>query len=244
MFDYFYLKHPTMKNFLSIFFIAIVLISCNNNKNSEKPEDDKSISEESLTILEKIANANGFQNWEDISEIAFTFNVDRGENHFDRSWVWKPKIGDVSLISSEGITLNYNRAQMDSLIMKTDAAFINDKYWLLAPFQLVWDDGITFSEKENAVSPISKDTLNQLTIVYGNEGGYTPGDAYDFFYDKNFKLKEWNYRKGNTEKASMSTTWEDYEDFNGIEIAKTHKDSTGNFKLYFTNISVKKEAGN
>jgi len=42
----------------------------------------------------------------------------------------------------------------------------------------------------------------------------------------------------------MTTTWEGYENFNGIEIAKKHKDSIGNFKLYFTNISVKKEAGN
>ncbi len=229
-----------MKNLISVLFIAIALVSCNNNnKSSKKTENDQSISEESFTTAEKIANANGYENWKDVSEIAFTFNVDRGKNHFDRSWVWKPKTGDVSMTSAKD-TVNYNRSQMDSLIMKTDGAFINDKYWLLAPFQIVWDEGTTFSEKENAVAPISKDTLNQLTIVYGNDGGYTPGDAYDFFYDKNFKIKEWNYRKGNAEKPSMSTTWEDYENFNGIEIATTHKDSTGNFKLHFTNISVKK----
>ncbi|MEH6765644.1 MAG: hypothetical protein V7655_14160 [Aequorivita antarctica] len=232
-----------MKNFLSTFLIAIALISCNNNKNSGKIENNQSISKKSLTIAEKIANANGYENWKNVSEIAFTFNVDRGENHFDRSWIWKPKTGDISMMSAND-TINYNRSQMDSLIMKTDAAFINDKYWLLAPFQIVWDEGTTFSEKENALAPISKDTLNQLTIVYKNEGGYTPGDAYDFFYDKNLKIKEWNYRKGNANKPSMSTTWEDYENFNGIEIAKTHKDSTGNFKLYFTNISVKKETDN
>ena len=229
-----------MKNLLSIVFIAITLISCNNNKNSEKPENNQSIPEENLTTAEKIANANGYESWKDVSEITFTFNVDRGDNHFDRSWSWKPKTGDVSSMASKGTAVNYNRSQIDSLTKETDAAFINDKYWLLAPFQLVWDEGTTFSEKENTVAPISKDTLNQVTIVYGNEGGYTPGDAYDFFYDENYKIKEWNYRKGNAEKPSMSTTWEDYENFNGIEIAKIHKDSTGGFKLYFTNISVKK----
>ncbi len=233
-----------MKNLLAILVIAITLISCNNNnKNSEKTKNDQPVAKENVTTAEKIANANGYENWKDVSEIAFTFNVDRGENHFDRSWVWKPKSGAVTMISAKD-TVNYNRSSMDSLVMKTDGAFINDKYWLLAPFQIAWDKGTTFSEKENAIAPISKDTLNQLTIVYGNDGGYTPGDAYDFFYDKNFKIKEWNYRKGNSEKPSMSTTWEDYENFNGIEIAKTHKDSTGNFKLYFTNISVKKEVEN
>ncbi|WP_410004511.1 hypothetical protein [Aequorivita nionensis] len=234
-----------MKNILAILFVSTLLFSCNNTKKSQDAvENEQSISNENLSTAEKIANANGFENWKDVTEIAFTFNVDRGEKHFERAWIWKPKTGDVSSISSEGISINHNRSSMDSLTMETDAKFINDKFWLLAPFQPVWDKGTTFSEKENAIAPISKDTLNQLTIVYGNDGGYTPGDAYDFFYGKDFKIKEWNYRKGNSETPSMSTTWEDYENFNGIEIAKTHKDSTGNFKLYFTNISVRNEARN
>lgn len=233
-----------MKNLLAILFVSTLLFSCNNTKKSQDAvENEQSISNENLSTAEKIANANGFENWKDVTEIAFTFNVDRADNHFDRSWVWKPKTGDIIMMSAKD-TVNYNRSKMDTLIMKTDGAFINDKYWLLAPFQLVWDEGTSFSEKENAIAPISKDTLNQLTVVYGNDGGYTPGDAYDFFYDENFKIKEWNYRKGNSETPSMSTTWEDYENFNGIEIAKTHKDSTGNFKLYFTNISVRNEARN
>ncbi len=229
-----------MKKSIYLVFISFALISCNNTKNSSGNNEEKQvISEENLSTAEKIADANGFKNWKDVSEIAFTFNVDRGENHFERSWIWKPKTDDVSLISSEGITINHNRSSMDSLTMQTDAKFINDKYWLLAPFQIAWDEGTTFYEKEKVLAPISKDTLNQLTIVYGNVGGYTPGDAYDFFYDKNYKIKEWNFRQGNSEAVSMSTTWEDYENFNGLEIARTHKDSTGNFKLYFTNISVK-----
>jgi len=233
-----------MKNLLAILFVSTLLFSCNNTKKSQDAvENEQSISNENLSTAEKIANANGFENWKDVTEIAFTFNVDRADNHFDRSWVWKPKTGDIIMMSAKD-TVNYNRSKMDTLIMKTDGAFINDKYWLLAPFQLVWDEGTSFSEKENAIAPISKDTLNQLTVVYGNDGGYTPGDAYDFFYGKDFKIKEWNYRKGNSETPSMSTTWEDYENFNGIEIAKTHKDSTGNFKLYFTNISVRNEARN
>jgi len=123
--------------------------------------------------------------------------------------------------------------------MKTDANFINDQYWLLAPFNLAWDDSVKFSEKKNVVSPISKDTLNLLTATYGGEGGYTPGDAYDFYYGDDFMVKEWTYRKGNDSVPSMTTTWEDYKTYNGLNLATMHKDETGNFKLYFTNISVK-----
>lgn len=237
-----------MKFTYTAIFSALILFGCNNNQKTDGKATSNEFSAENdsvenLDIRHQIANANGFENWKDVTEISFTFNVDRGENHFDRSWIWKPKTGDVTMMGAKD-TIAYNRSKMDSLIMKTDGSFINDKYWLLAPYQLVWDEGTTFSEKQNAVAPISKDTLNQLTIVYGNNGGYTPGDAYDLFYDKNFRIKEWNYRQENAEKPSLSTTWEDYENFSGLEIAKTHKDSTDNFKLYFTNISVKKEKGN
>ena len=233
-------KSFIMKKLIAFLLFGFLLVSCNEKKSTSENTDKKeTIAEDTQTTAQKIATANGYENWENVSEIAFTFNVDRGENHFERSWVWKPKTGDVTMISGKD-TVNYNRSKMDSIIIKTDGAFINDKYWLLAPYQLVWDEGTTFSEKEHAIAPISKDTLSQLTIVYGNEGGYTPGDAYDFFYDSNFKIKEWNYRESNSDTISMSTTWEDYENFNGLEIAKTHKDSSGNFRLYFTGISVKK----
>jgi hypothetical protein len=219
----------------ALFFM--VLIGCNNTENKSEVSEDIN-PEENLTTAQKIAYKNGFENFENVSEINFTFNVDRGENHYERSWIWNPKTDDVTMISKTD-TIQYNRKVMDSIIKQTDAGFINDKYWLLAPYNLVWDEGTTFSEKQNVIAPISKDTINQLTVVYGSEGGYTPGDAYDFFYTNDFTIKEWIFRKGNDTIPSMINTWEDYENFNRLEIAKMHKDSTGTFKLYFTNIKVK-----
>ncbi len=240
-----------MKVVILILVSFLGMMSCNNaNKPSEIQVSDEVV-EQNDTVLDsdipiiarQIAEANGIQNWNAVSEIAFTFNVDRNGNHFHRSWIWNPKTQDVQLISPKN-TVNYNRSSMDSLTMKTDAAFINDKYWMLTPFQLIWDKGMEFSEKENMVAPISKDTLNQLTIVYPNQGGYTPGDAYDFFYDEDFKIKEWIYRKENSSEPSMTTTWEDYKNFEGIDIATMHRNNTGNFKLYFTDISIKKDIQN
>lgn len=234
-----------------IIILSLGIIGCNNhNKSSEIPitkdnsEQNDLLWDSSLPKAAiEIAKANGFVKWNEVAEIAFTFNVDRNGNHSERSWIWKPKTEDIQMISAKD-TVNYNRSTMDSLAMKTDAAFINDKYWMLAPFQLIWDKEIRFSEKETVIAPLSKDTLSQLTIVYPNEGGYTPGDAYDFFYDQNFKIKEWNYRKENVSQPSMTTTWEDYKSFDGIDIATMHRDNTGEFKLYFTNISIKKVVEN
>ena len=231
---------------ISVLFFG--MISCkNSDKNSEvQLSNEVAKQNDSLENLDipqialQIAEANGLDSWREVSEIAFTFNVDRNGNHFERSWIWKPKTQDIQMISSKD-TVTYNRSKMDSLAMKADASFINDKYWMLAPFQLIWDKGMKFSEKENVIAPISKDTLNQLTIVYPNDGGYTPGDAYDFFYDKNHVIREWNYRKENTSQPSMTTTWEEYQNFKGIVIATMHRDNTSDFKLYFTNISIEKD---
>ena len=191
-----------------------------------------------LTTAEAIAYSSGSENWSMVSEIKFTFNVDRGERHSERSWTWNPKSKDITMIKNSD-TLSYNQARLDSITKKTDASFINDSFWLLAPLHLVWDTGITFSETKNVVAPLSKDTLNLLKIVYDNDGGYTPGDAYDFFYGDDFMIREWIFRQGNDSIPSMITTWEDYKDFNGLKIATMHRDSTDTFKLYFTNISVK-----
>lgn len=189
-------------------------------------------------ILEKIADANGFQNWKNIEEIKFTFNVDRDTTHFERSWAWKPKTNDITAITKDTI-IKYNWSSMDSTSYKTNGGFINDKYWLLTPFQLIWDkDNITHTHTPTATAPISKKQLQKLTIVYGTEGGYTPGDAYDLYFEGDYSIQEWVFRKGNTSTPSMITTFEDYSEFKGLHIAKSHKMENSKFHLYFTNIDV------
>lgn len=214
--------------------ILFVFISCKSDKKEETTTLEKE-----LTIAEKIANANGFENWKDVSRIDFTFNVDRDTTHFERSWTWKPKTNDVILISGKD-TISYNRKSVDSTSLNTDKGFVNDKYWLLAPYQLVWDSSATVSEPNQTEAPISKTIMNKITLTYSPDGGYTPGDAYDFYYGDDFMVKEWVYRQGNSQEPSMMTTWEDYEVYNGIKLAKTHKKPEGNWNLHFSNIKVEK----
>lgn len=214
------------------FCLALTFISCKSDKNQEIQSIEKEYS-----IAEEIANANGFQHWKNVSELQFTFNVDRDTTHFERSWTWKPKTGDVILISGKD-TISYNRKSVDSMSINADKGFINDKYWLLAPFQLIWDSSATVSEPNQSEAPISKTQMNKITLTYPSQGGYTPGDAYDFYYGDDFIVKEWVFRQGNAKEPSMITTWEDYEDFNGIKIAKSHKRTDSNWKLSFSNLKI------
>ena len=223
-----------MKKYIILLFVAGVLIGCKNTVEEKKEAVLKE-----LNILEKVAYAHGLKQWGNVNEIQFSFNVDRDTSHFERNWTWKVKSNEVVLKTAQD-TINYKRAAVDSTTTRADQGFINDKYWLLAPFNLLWDQkSFTYEHHEVSEAPISKQQLQKLTIVYKNEGGYTPGDAYDFYFGNDFIVKEWVFRKSNAEEASLTTTWEDYEDYNGLKIARTHNRDNGNWKLYFTNISVK-----
>ena len=220
-----------MKKLIYITFIGLSFISC--KQKSETKQREKKIS-----VAEKIANAHGFENWKQVSQIQFTFNVDKDSSHFERTWIWKPKAYEVTSFSEKD-TLNYYRNKIDSTLTKTDSGFINDKYWLLVPFQLVWDDSATISEAIKVEAPISKAQLNKITITYPIEGGYTPGDAYDIYFGDDFLIKEWIFRKANQKEPSLITTFENYQDYKGIKIALNHKKTEGNWNLNFTNIKIK-----
>lgn len=208
-----------MKKIVFILFVFTVCTSFKAEKTSETP-----------SIAQKIANAHGFENWKNVAEIAFTFNG-------KRSWIWKPKTSDVTYIM-EGDTIRYNTGTIDATITKIDRGFINDKFWLLIPFQLVWDQDTSFSEPIVTEAPVSKVQMNKITMTYPNQGGYTPGDAYDIYYGDDYIIKEWAYRKGNKPEPSLVNTFEGYEDFNGLKLALKHKKADGNWGLSFTNVKV------
>ncbi len=232
-----------MNKVLLFVFFGIVLTSCIETKNNTNANGNREYIPDHdanpvLTTAQIIAYKHGLDNWKSVSELQFTFNVDRGEQHFERSFKWNLKTDDLVYMNATD-TVSYNRnTTLDSIAMLADRAFVNDSYWLLAPFKLVWDKGTTFSEEENVIAPLSKDKLNKLTITYDNEGGYTPGDAYDIYYANDYSVKEWTFRKGNNKEPTMLTSWEEYRTFNNIKLATMHRDSTNKFKLYFTNISI------
>ena len=127
---------------------------------------------------------------------------------------------------------------MDSIAMKADRGFINDNFWLLIPFQLGWDEGTTISEPIKVKTPIGNIEMNKITLTYSNEGGYTPGDAYDIFYGDDYIIKEWAFRRGNKPEAGLINTFENYQDFNGLKIALDHKKAEGDWNLKLSDVKV------
>ncbi len=219
--------------YLFLFFL-LGFLACKTDKKQKK---ENVVPQKS--ILEKIAAAHGYDDWNNVDEIRFTFNVDRDSTHFERSWAWRPKSNRVTSISGTD-TLMYHRKQMDSIAHKINAGFINDRYWLLAPFNLLWDSyNFDHQHYPDAIAPISGQPMQKLTIVYGSKGGYTPGDAYDFYFGDDYLIREWVFRKGNQTDPSMTTTWENYQEINGLKLAMDHKKDGEVFNLYFSGVTIK-----
>ncbi|MBT8274377.1 MAG: hypothetical protein KJO77_11270 [Bacteroidia bacterium] len=223
-----------MKNVILYLFLIVMLSSC---KSENKVEGTTILADQELSTAQKIANAHGFHHWKNVKTFEFTFGGKMEDPSSGRSWTWHPKSEDVTLKTSND-TITYNRRSMDSSALRADRAFINDKFWALIPFQLVWDEGLTFSEKETAISPIKQKEYSKITITYANDVGYTPGDAYDLYFDDDHIIREWNFRKSNDSVPTLSNTFENYQDFNGLKIALSHKRNKDDWNLLIRNVKV------
>ncbi|CAM4223665.1 hypothetical protein [Gillisia hiemivivida] len=228
-----------MKKIFTLCLLAIFLVSCKNDSQKKEKLDESSveISSEELPIAEKIANANGMEKFKELEELNFTFNVKLNDTlRAERSWKWFPETKKVEL-TEEGETIAYT--QGDSLTenaLAADQKFVNDSYWLLFPYQLMWSDyESTYNEK--GVAPISNKEMQMLTVNYKGKGGYSPDDSYHLFLGDDNMIKEWTYVSSTGRE--LTTTWEDYETFKGIPIAKMHKSADSSFQLYFTDIKFK-----
>lgn len=231
---------------LATFLIAVTLLaSCQQKKDKSKDSEvktdtevsSKEHSEQKLSLLQEIAYANGYEKWAEVDSISFTFNAQNEENLSQRTWKWKPKTGEVTM-TTQDTTLTYKTDNFDDEIAFADRGFINDKYWLLFPFQLVWDENFDHKIANEVKAPISGELMQEIAIIYKNEAGYTPGDTYHIYVDDDMMIREWSYTPKGSDEPRLATTWEDYKDFNGIKIAKMHNTKEGNFKIFFTDISV------
>ncbi|MCH7399897.1 hypothetical protein MM236_18020 [Belliella sp. DSM 107340] len=213
-----------LQTFLISALICIAILACSTQK-------------EELSTPQKVAKAYGFENFEKINSIAYTWNVQAGDIVRTRDWKWNIQERTVYFADAD-TSYTYSLDLPHEKLPKADAGFINDKYWLMYPFQLMWDSGYTYEESKDVPSPISGEVGTKLTIVYNNEDGYTPGDAYDLYLDEAFMIREWVFRKGNGTEG-RAFTWETEQTFEGVTFATEHYNDQGVKFIWFTNIEVK-----
>lgn len=204
-------------------------------------------------IVRKIITASGMDDISHVMEIRFTFNVKRGDGNVSRQWTWRPREDKVTLThpgpTGEAVSLSFVRSEIaanpdtPSNVRMADRWFINDSFWLMMPLHLSWQDPTKLGVEDHGMAdvPIGEGKAHYVTITFPKSdvggGGYTPGDMYDLYLDKDNLIRQWGFRKGGRDTANLVCTFEAYATIGSMKLAMNHENPKG-FKLWFSDVTV------
>jgi hypothetical protein len=198
-------------------------------------------------IAEQIAKAYGLDSWGQIDAVRYTFNLPIFK--ISRTWTWEPKANRVTYEGNDKdgkpVKVTYVRSEIssqpDNVKKEIDPGFINDQYWLVFPFHLVWD-GAPVEDKGMQKLKLGKGTARQVVVKYSSDGGYTPGDTWMLYVGADNLVKELEFHHGGSAKPSVViATWEGYKKAGPLVVSTDHKGTADGkpFTLSFTNVAVK-----
>ena len=216
----------------------------------------RSSAQQRPAIADQIAKTYGLDSFGQIEAIRYTFNIDLAalKLKFSRSWVWEPKTDQVSFEGKDKagnpVKVTYSRSQLasQSAAVKDDVDpnFINDQYWLLFPFHMVWDGGATVTDEGTKKLPLGKGSARNVVVKYAG-GGYTPGDTWGLYVGKDGRIQELEFHHGGDAKPSLVlATWADYKKAGPLLLSLDHRGTADGkpFRLHFSNVAVKLAGSN
>lgn len=183
--------------------------------------------------------------------LQFTFVVERGgEEVARRAWEWNPLNNEITLKTKtdDGWSeVSYDRDELDSAsdeVIAADKKFINDSFWFAWPVHLMWSAENLITERGDKFAILNGEWLDCSSIMYGAEGGYTPGDRYDLFFDESGKSVEWIFVKGGQNEPTLNTTMEDHHLLGELIVSTVHHNQDKSFKLSFEDMKYIKTGSN
>lgn len=122
-------------------------------------------------VGEQIAKANGLDGFGQIDAIRFTFNAQVLGSSVSRSWVWRPKTGQISYTGKDKdgkpVKVTYVESQLDAAPADVKSSiepdFANDKYNMIFPLQAYWD-GARFNDKGMQKLPIGAGSAREVVV--------------------------------------------------------------------------------
>jgi hypothetical protein len=195
-------------------------------------------------VRQRIGQSYGFQYFDQIEQIQYTFNVRKGDQQTRRFWIWEPTLDRVTFDSLDyKDPITYSRedlqANPSTRLKSIDAWFINDNYWFLFPFHVAMDTQTTVEDVGRQKLPMGEGEAPCVVVTYPADGGYRPGDVYELYLDDNFRLIQWIYRRGGSETPTRIATWEDNRFLGPMVFSLSHRGDAGNFRVWFTQVGIK-----
>jgi hypothetical protein len=208
--------------------------------------------QERAPIIENIAKAYGLDSYDQITAIRYTWSGEiPGLFKVSHKWEWEPKTGKISYESTDKdgkpVNVSYDSSQLnsqsDQVKNQVEPSFVNDNYWLLFPFHAYWDKSATITDEGTKKLPIGAGTATLVSIKYPAEsGGYTPGDTWDLYVGKDYRVRAMVYHRGGTKKPSLVTaTWTGYKKAGPLLVATEHRGTADGkpLNVSITNVAVK-----
>jgi len=201
-------------------------------------------------VSEQIAKTYGLDSFSQIEKIRYTFAIP--ERNLSRTWVWEPKTDQVSYDGKDKagnpVKFTYLRSQLSSqaAVVKDeiDPAFINDQYWLLFPFHLVWDRSAKAEETGMHKLPLGKGSARRIVVTYPPEG-YSPGDTWELFVGTDNRIQEWVYHHTGSAPWTGVWSWEDYKRAGPLLVSLNHRGTREGkpVRVVFSDVAVELVGG-
>jgi hypothetical protein len=203
-------------------------------------------------IAEQVAKTYGFDSWGQVEAIRYTWSGEvTGLFKVSRTWTWEPKTGMVTYEgpdkSGKPVKVTYNSNQLgsqpDNVKNEIEPGFINDQYWALFPFHVLWDTSATVTDQGMHKLPIGAGSATLVSVKYPAEaGGFTPGDTWDLYVGKDNRVQAMVYHRGGATKPSLVTaSWTGYKKAGPVLISSEHRGTADGkpLHIFLSDVAVK-----
>jgi len=206
---------------------------------------------------ELIAALGGEKSWETARQFQFDFVVEReGKTVARFSHVWDRYTGDyrVSGTDKSGapflVLLNVNTKQgkafingkpaegeeQEKLLKMAYGRFINDTYWLLAPWK-VFDPGVTLAYDGEKPCP-GGGSCDVLKLSFENVG-LTPKDVYWLWVTRDGRqMVQWQFVLNGASEEPTTVSWKNWQKFAGVSLSVEKEILGKNTFIRFDKVSV------
>lgn len=202
-------------------------------------------------IAEQIAKTYGLDSWDQIEAIRYTWSAQFPGVNISHTWTWEPKTGQVAYEGKnkdgKPVKVTYNSTQLSSqpanVKDEIEPSFINDQYWALFPFHVVWDSSAIVTDDGMQKLPLGNGSAKRVTVKYPAEaGGFTPGDTWELYVGKDNRVEQMVYHRGGPKKPSLVIAkWTGYKKAGPLLFSTDHPGTADGKPLHIslTNLAVK-----
>lgn len=203
--------------FLLIFAVFLIAIGITFYVIIDKPVPNGVLGADAEKLADEMLDAINKPGYDTLEYIEFTFRDhhhawNRGNNTVTVKW----EDQEVYLELSSSIN-SYNLLEL-----KAYGYFINDSFWMVAPFK-VRDNGVIRSTVE-------VEGGRGLLITYSS-GGLTPGDSYLWIIDDHGFPKAWKLWTSNIPVGGLEISWDGWVNMDGVWFSTLHNGKFANIPV-------------